>query len=77
MIIMMFCFFFSLSLSLLAVPRGSRTSDVCVTYCMLIFGRGDEFINFISTRPQSNNYQSRCVRSNHVQICQLITKILF
>lgn len=38
---------------------------------------GNECINFISTWPQSNNYQSRCVTSNHVQICQLIIKILF
>lgn len=38
---------------------------------------GNECINFISTWPQSNNYQSRCVRSNHVKICQLIIKILF
>ncbi len=38
---------------------------------------GNECINFISTWPQSNNYQSRCVTSNHVKICQLIIKILF
>lgn len=60
-------FFFSLQRGLKCGP---------FVWVMLICW-GNECINFISTWPQSNNYQSRCVTSNHVKICQLIIKILF